>query len=271
MIEKKTGPLSIFFFESLLKQKGVDHFVSTRFGGFSSGVYEFLNLGFHVGDDPRKVKKNRALLTSTLKIHQDSFITSKQTHGDTVMVVTEKSKKQGENESGKAVGTADAMITNLPHVCLMVLVADCAPILFLDTAKRAIGVVHAGWRGTVRCIVQNAVKMLQKSFGSLPGDIIVGIGPSIGPCCYEVGPEVIGRIEKRYHDTKGYIDRTLPNGRGYFDLWRANKVQLIQAGISEENIEIARICTCCQNNKFFSERYQKGKTGRFGGGIVLRG
>ena len=166
----------------------------------------------------------------------------------------------------QSIKATDAMITNIPDICLIILVADCVPILFFDTKKKVIGAAHAGWRGTVKSIAQNTVKAFQKHFNSSLKDIIVGIGPSIGPCCYEVGEEVIKEIKNGFPDK---VTKVL-NNKGYFNLWEANKLQLTDIGIDEKNIEVAELCTYCHADIFFSRRHQRAETGRFGGGIMLR-
>ena len=133
-----------------------------------------------------------------------------------------------------------------------------------------IGVVHAGWKGTLRLIARKTVKVFQEGFGSSPHDIRAGIGPSIGPCCFEVGPEVISQVEDRLGTSKEYIGNKLADEKGYFDLWSANLRQLVRAGIPEKNIEVARVCTCDHADVFFSHRCEGGKTGRFGAGILIR-
>lgn len=268
MIKKTIDSLLVYLFENLSKEKNVRHFVSTRLGGMSVGAYKSLNLGLHVGDDPQRVRENRKLLADKLHIPLDSFVMSKQIHGGSVTVVSQELDEKSLEGNSKVV-TADAMITNLSHICLAVLVADCAPILFLDPINRAIGVAHAGWRGTVERVTQNTVERLKKEFGSLPSNLLVGIGPCIGPCCYEVGLEVVARVDKEFFNRNDYIDRSSRNGRDYFNLWQANKSQLLQVGIPEKNIEVAQVCTHCHKDHFFSERYQGEKTGRFGAGIML--
>ena len=111
--------------------------------------------------------------------------------------------------------------------------------------------------------------VFREKFGSAPENIIAGRGPSIGPCCYKVGPEIIIQAKKVFHDKKGHIYNETSDGNGYFDLWEANKMQLLHTGIPEKNIEIAQICTYCNQDHFFSYRYQKGETGRFCAGIML--
>ena len=165
--------------------------------------------------------------------------------------------------------STDAMVTDVPRLCLMVLMADCVPILFFDPRKRVVGAVHAGWRGTVKLATQKTAETLKAKFDCNPTNLLVGIGPSIGPCHYEVGPEVISQVEDTFGSTDGYINDETPDGKGYFNLWEANKRQIIEAGIPPQNIEVAQICTYCNAHLFFSERHQGGRTGRFGAGIML--
>lgn len=269
MIEKHTNSLSLRFFQNLLKYREICHFVSTRNGGFSNPPYDSLNLGFHVGDSSEAVLKNRERLAVELEVPLSNFTTARQIHGGNVKIITEDSRGKGAFDYDTAIGGIDAMVTGTPNVCLLVLQADCVPILFFDPKKRVIGAVHAGWRGTVQMVAQNTVRMLKGKFNCLPDDILVGIGPSISPCCYLVGQETILQIEKAFDNKKGYINNSL-GGKGYFNLWEANKMQLVQMGIPERNIEIAKVCTRCNHTIFFSYRHQRGETGRFGAGIMLR-
>lgn len=256
MLEKKIDSLIIYQFKNLSQFSEITHFVSTRLGGVSSPSYNSLNLGFKVGDRKQNVLQNRKLLSTDLNIRLDGFTTAQQVHGDNIAVVTEKMRGQGATDYKTAIPATDALITNIPGICLMVTVADCVPIILYDLKKTAIGAVHAGWKGTLKLIAQNTVNLLKKEFGTTTKDLIVGIGPSTGPCCYEVAPNT------------------------HFNLWRANKDQLIKSGVREENIEIAEICTKCRVDQFFSARAareeaahgnaSKGKTGRFGAGIMIK-
>jgi YfiH family protein len=161
------------------------------------------------------------------------------------------------------------MVTNVADICLIVLVADCVPILLFDPRKKVIGVAHAGWKGTFKYIAKNTVRTMEKAFGSSSKDIIIGIGPSIGPCCYKVGPEIISQTKDVFHAANEYIINESGDGTGYFDLQKANLKQLLHAGIEGKNIETTSICTCHNPGLFFSYRHQKGYTGRFGAGISL--
>jgi len=269
MFEKKTGLLNILIFENLVQYHEIRHFVSTRTGGFSNPPYDSLNLGFHVGDDPANVLENRKRLAATIGIPLSHFTMARQIHSGNVTIISEEMKGKGCSHPDEAVNATDAMVTNVPDICLTILVADCVPMLFFDPAKRVIGIAHAGWKGTLQGIAQVTIRVMEKVFGCSPQDIVVGMGPSIGPCCYQVGPEVISQAEGTFHTTKEYIVNKSEDGKGYFDLRKANLEQLLDAAIERKNIEMALKCTCHNPELFFSYRYQKGDTGRFGAGIAI--
>lgn len=243
MLEKQIGPLRFWFFESFLEYEGISHFVSGRRGGFSDPPYDSLNLAFHVGDNPEKVVKNRRLVAQSLGIPLNNFTFAKQVHGANVEIITEDLRGRGAIEHETAIENTDAMITAVPNICLVVLSADCVPILFYDPRKRVVAVAHAGWRGTAQLIAKKTATILKEEFNCQPSDILVGIGPSIGPCCYEVGRDVISQIERALGDGEGVVARETREGKGFLNLWEANKRQLLEAGIPEGNIEIAKICT----------------------------
>jgi YfiH family protein len=269
MIEKKIDLLDILFFENLSEYKEIRHFVSTRKGGFSKPPYNSLNLGFHVGDDPENVLKNRKRLANTIGIPLNHFTIGRQVHSGNVTIISEELRGKGSTNHKEAINATDAMVTNVADICLTILVADCVPMLFFDPVKRTIGVCHAGWKGTLQFVTLNTVRAMEKVFGSSPRDIIVGIGPSIGPCCYKVGPKVISQVENILHTKKEYILNESKDGEGYFDLWEANLRQLLHAGIERKNIEMAMECTCHNPDLLFSYRHKKGNTGRFGVCIAI--
>ena len=267
MIQKNIESLSIWFFKNLLKYKEISHFVSTRGGGFSSLPYNSLNLSFNVGDEPQNVLKNRKLLSLTLGFSVNSFVTSEQIHSGNVTVVRNKKYNLGATDYESAVKGTDAMVTKTTGICLMVLQADCVPILFYDPNKKVIGIAHAGWKGTVCQIARNTVNAMTEKYNSKPEDIIASIGPAIGPCCYEVKLNVVRKVEKSLDGGKEII--IVRDSKYYLDLWKANKIQLLNSGIAKENVEIAKICTKCNQNIFFSSRANKNATGRFGAGIMI--
>jgi YfiH family protein len=269
MIEQKVGLLTILFFKNLFNYKGIRHFVSTRSGGTSKAPFDSMNLGLHVGDEQNDVINNRKRLVSSLGIAFENLTIAEQTHSGNVAIISEKHRGRGHACHKNAVSNADAMVTNLKNICITILVADCVPILFFDPCRKVIGAAHAGWRGTLKFIAASTVKAMVKKFGSLPEDIMVGIGPSIGPCCYQVGPEVLSQVKETLNPAASFIKNEFRDGTGYLDLWNLNFKQLLNEGVLEKNIEIARICSGHNQEQFFSYRGEKGETGRFGVGIEL--
>jgi hypothetical protein len=267
MAAKSHKPVQTFLFESLSHQKGILHFISTRVGGISAPPFDSLNLSFNVSDDPKNVLQNRKILAEALGIDIESVTAAKQVHDNKVAVVTSQMRGKGSKDHASALDNIDAMVTNVPGISLLIQVADCVPLLFYDPIKKVVGAAHAGWRGTVLKIAKHTVDSMVKRYRSDPAYIYVGIGPSIGPCCYEVGHEVVREVTKTLNNAKALIK--VKDGSAYFDLWEANKDQLMEAGISSSNIEVARICTRCNSDTFFSSRADKGVTGRFGAGIML--
>lgn len=259
MLATQINPLPLFHFSNLRNHKALTHFVTTRQGGVSPPPYDTLNLAFHSGDSPKNVLENRRILAHALCLPPDTFITAEQTHSANVAIVTQKNLTLKET---------DGLITNKPGICLLVLVADCVPLVFYDPENQVIGVAHAGWRGTAAKIAEKMVKTLSEKFHSNPENILVGIGPAIGPCCYEVRPDMMENVKRSFAESNSlFIPR---NNRWFFDLKQGNKFQLLNAGIKEENIDCADICTSCQPKLFFSFRKTRGPTGRFAAGIMLR-
>ena len=245
-------------FESLRRQSGIRHFVSTRDGGVSPEPYATLNLSISTGDERQNVVENRNRLAAGVGISPDQIVSCRQVHQNQVRVV-----QAGERG---IVGEADGLTTAAPGLMLMVLAADCAPLLLYDPARGAVAAVHAGWRGTVAEIAIRAIESMQTAFGCRPEEIRVGIGPSIGPCCYEVGPDVIKEVEQSIGD-ECLLPHSLP-GKAFFDLRSANVRQLIGAGVRADRIETAGICTKCSSNSFYSDRARR-PNGRFAAGIML--
>lgn len=268
MIKKKSNSVSLWLFESLLGYGEIKHFISSRTGGSSCRPWDSLNLSFNTLDDAKAVLDNRQHLSEALQIPLTSITTAKQVHGRHVRILSRSLKGRGACDYHSAINSTDALVTDVPGICPTVLLADCVPILMYDPSKRVVGVVHAGWKGTLGTISQKTVEIFRKDFGSMPEEIIACIGPSIGPCCFQVGHEVITQIENAFGTKEGYITKDSQNG-GYFNLWKANQEQLIRAGLLERNIESARICTAHNTDQFFSHRGEKGKTGRFAAGILI--
>lgn len=246
---------------------GIKHFLSARKGGVSLNEYSSLNLGLNQADIPSNVFKNREILSKTVGIDSALFVFARQVHSTNVMRVFESDRGRGLYSRVTAFPFTDAMVTNSKQVCLITLAADCVPILFYDPVKRAIGVAHAGWKGTVLKISQFVVNSFQEEFGSNPEDLIVGIGPSAGPCCYEIGKDVADEVSLTFGEKSNVLKPTGKPDKFILDLWEANRITLISNGIMDENIEVSRRCTICENHEFFSAR--RGDKGRFGAGIML--
>jgi polyphenol oxidase len=260
-------------FDSLSCFDNVTCFVTTRRGGLSEGALEGLNLGMRCGDDPDIVIDNRSQLSLITGAFPDLLTFGNQVHGTNVRRLTGDLIGSGALDPETAIADTDALVTDLHDVPLVVLVADCAVVAMFDPEKKAVGLAHAGWRGTVAGIAAATVQKMAEEFGSSPGDIVAGIGPSIGPCCFEVGDEVAERFAEAFPDAQ---KRVVQSGRGTarVDLWNANRLQLSGAGLLDKNIETADLCTSCRTDLFYSHRKEAstaegGRSGRFAGVIML--
>lgn len=254
----KNGELEYIQFEHFNKTGLVSHCMTTRKGGVSAGDFESLNLKYNLGDSEENVNKNREIIGKELGFNTDAVVTSPQVHGDAVKVV---------DGSTLTFTDCDGFISNKPGVCLATFYADCVPLLFFDPVKKVIANSHAGWRGTVAKIGQKTVKKMSDQFGCKPKDILVGIGPSIGQCCFETGSEVAQRFKENFEN---FNDISIQRDDKYhIDLWKANKSQLEEIGVSNENVYISGICTACNKKDFFSYRGNNRNTGRIGSFIQI--
>ena len=270
MIEHKSNGISIFQFENLAKFDLIHHFVSSRAGGTSLPPFHSLNMGMHVGDTGHMVLQNRKILSQALGAEPHSFVFANQTHSAHVMHVTAHQKGAGFHDTQSALPDTDAMITNTPELWLCVQVADCVPILLYDQGQNAVASIHAGWRGIVKQIVKHTVEAMMMQFGSDPSHIVAGIGPSNGPCCYEVGEEVASAARLLPECEHGVLLPSVKPGKYFFNQSQAVKQQLISSGLNPNLIEISGLCTQCLDHTFFSSRAGRGVTGRFAAGIMLR-
>lgn len=261
---KKT---SLCQFENFIKGHGTRHFISTTKGGVSEGAFKGLNLGFGTDDNPQHVLANREILSEELGIPLDWFVFPRQTHSTNIRLVTNDDKGKGVYDRESAIPDTDALITNIRNIFLVVQVADCVPVLLYDPVTHAAAAIHAGWKGTLGNIVTKTIAAMANNFGTQVSDLLAGIGPSNGPCCYEVGEDLYTAFVT---ESPGNSNIFTPFGEKFkLDLWKANQYQLLQAGVKQENIEIAGICTQCHPDIFYSSRVGKGNTGRFTAGIML--
>ncbi len=257
MIVSERDGIKYYHFESMM-DSGILQAVFTRIGGISSYPWSTLNLGGTVGDLPQHVAQNLTRILNVSDISLDSLAQIRQIHSSQVILIDRPS-------DGEFNG--DAMITNRPGINLLMRFADCVPIIFFDPLVQAVGIAHAGWKGTVKQVAKHTILKMNQEFGTKPEDLIAGIGPSIGPDHYEVGEDVIGEVKETFpeHWTELLVSSS---GGVKFDMWKANQLSLLDAGVKQ--IEVSEICTACNINEWFSHRAESGKTGRFAAVVGLR-
>ena len=260
MIEQNLNNIKLLKFLNLSNEKGCIHFSSTRTGGVSQGNLASLNLGYTVGDNPKLVTKNIELIQDSIHLNGSRIVFPMQTHSCNVRIV--------ENDKNTFANT-DALITNVPGVCVAVRTADCVPVLLFDPVKKVVAAIHSGWKGTIQKISQKTIEIMHQQFNVNPNDIIAGIGPSIGPKVYEVGSEVVEQFNSEFR-TESVIAPIPNSDKGLLNLWKVNKLILQESGISEKNIEIAEMCTYSNPKLFFSARRDSVKCGRLASGIMIK-
>lgn len=256
----KFDELAYYQFEQWKDTPGLIHGVFTRLGGVSHAPWASLNLGASVGDDPQAVAHNAERFYGALGLHRSHACTVWQVHGAETVIATEARPDQ------RWLAQADAILTERPNLPLSMRFADCVPVLLYDPVHPAIGLVHAGWRGTMIDVVGTALQKMSTAFGTHPADVQAGIGPSIGPECYQVGTEVVEAARSAFGELEGLVHYAA-DGSAYLDLWAANRKALERAGV--EQIEVSGLCTACHTDEFFSHRAEHGRTGRFGAVIAL--
>jgi YfiH family protein len=254
-------PTPYYTFESLDAFPELVHAVFTRRGGVSPAPWDSLNLGWTVGDDFVRVDQNYRRIAETLGFDRDDLTTTWQVHGNTILLADAEHR-------GGSLGKADGLMTNTPGIPLLQRYADCTPILLYDPEHRAACIAHAGWQGVVNRTAEAAVRAMAETFGSDPAAMVGAVGPAIGPCCYEVGPEVIAAIRDSQRDPDDLLQPSQRAGHAFLNLWEANARQLRDAGVGA--VEVAELCTACHTDIFFSHRGDKGKSGRFGAVMMLK-
>ncbi|WP_313185874.1 peptidoglycan editing factor PgeF [Lacrimispora sp.] len=239
----------------ILEQTGlVKQGFSTKLGGVSQGKYATMNFTFTRGDNRSHVLENYRRMGKALGVDMERMVLSYQTHTTNVRLVTEEDAGKGIVKE-RDYEDVDGLITNVPGITLVTFYADCVPLYFLDPIHQAIGLSHSGWRGTVKRMGEVTVKKMEEAFGTKAEDVIACIGPSICKECYEVGGEVALEFMKGF-DKKywGGILSEKKDGKYLLDLWRANEIVLLEAGIKQENLQVTDICTHCNSDLLFSHR-----------------
>jgi len=278
IITHKNG-VSFLEFEKLAKLPGIKHGIFTRNAGVSTGPFRSLNISFGVGDDDRNVRRNREIISKCL--NEKDFVFADQVHGSRVMVFSKDnnnsitfdidfssaveppeilSKQICVSNPDSEHKHVDALVTNIRKKILAIQVADCQSVIMYDPVQQVVANVHSGWRGSINNIIGFTIKVMKKSFGCFAGDIVAGIGASLGPCCAEFvnyGKE----IPKKYWKYKDDDD--------HFDFWSLSRDQLCQAGILIDNVDLSRLCTKCDPDRFFFF-FLRGTTGRFASIIGLK-
>jgi len=258
MIRETLDDIVLYRFEAL-DRDGVAHAILTRRGGVSQGPFATLNLGHTVGDDLAAVEENHRRVFAVLNLQREQVVSPYQVHSANVRWVSQA-------HAGTVQPATDGLITATPGLALLFRFADCVPLLLFDPVRRAVGLVHAGWRGAARGVVSAAVAAFVQRFGSHPDDLWAGIGPSIGPCCYRVGPDVASAVARACPPDADIVHRR--DGALYLDLPGAVRAQLRAAGV--EQVETSGLCTACSTEEWFSHRAENGRTGRFGVVVMLR-
>jgi len=265
MLLHEPGSINYYTFDSF-DPKGLTHAIFTRRGGVSPDPWSSLNVGGLRGDDPARVLENKTRCFQVLGRKIESAYEVYQVHSADVVCV--KAPRPDNVSHIKA----DAILTDQPGVSLFMRFADCVPILLYDPFRHVIGVAHAGWLGTVRGIIKASVTTMHSVYQSNPENILAAIGPSIGPHHYEVGRDVISRVQETFGNDSSYLlKRAHPlssqSDTHFFDLWTANRLLLEQSGVKQ--IEEADLCTACHPEDWYSHRGEHGQTGRFGVLIAL--
>ncbi|MBI4745066.1 MAG: peptidoglycan editing factor PgeF [Deltaproteobacteria bacterium] len=229
---------------------GLVHAFLGRTGGVSPCHLSSLNLGRREEDSVEKLAENKRRVAAAFGVDEEKIFTVSQVHSDRIVVLNSVDAGVEEIKSQ----AADGIITDIKGIAIGILTADCVPVLLFDRKRKVVAAVHAGWKGTASKISAKAVEIMMERFESRPQDIVTAIGPAIGPCCYEVGEEVVSAVGHRegvavQHGNKWHVD--LP---------KANLLQLQESGVTD--IDLSNICTSCRTDLFFSHRKEMGKTGR---------
>jgi len=261
------GSLKYITFPKLTKTGIVKHTFSTRHGGVSTGDCATMNLSFKRGEPRENVLKNYSILCDAVGIDTSHLVLSHQTHTNNVRIVT--TFDCGTGVTKPSFSDVDGLITNQSGVALVTQYADCTPLLFCDPVEKVIATSHAGWRGTVKLIGKVTVDKMKDEFGCKPENIVIGIGPCIGKCCYEVDDPVFNEFIKVPFLNLNSILFQKNNGRYMLDLVEANKQILVHSGIKPENIDASDICTCCNASDLHSHRATGGKRGNLAAIIEL--
>ncbi len=270
----KQHPLhtNLLLFDVFDTEKDIVHFTTTREGGVSNGVFSSFNMGNFSDDNPVHIRENHEILARLLYIDINRFVIPHQTHGTKVLTIDRNFLILDRASAIEALYGVDATITQEKDIVLCATTADCVPLILYDVRKKVIASIHAGWRGTVGRIVAKTIQEMERQFGSSPGDMRAGIGPSIEMSHYEVGEDVSNRFHDEGFDLKDttLFSRRNSSSKYHVDLKEINRRELIRLGIPEDNIEKSSLCTFGREDLFFSARRQTVHSGRMLTGIMMK-
>ncbi len=244
-IKHQEGGVPFYRFANMADHPGFVHGIFTRQGGESHAPFDTLNVGLGIGDQSDAVSGNRHRVAACLGVDQLIFI--HQVHEDGIHVLKDRDW-QGGPGYGHANKPGDAMITDVPGICLAIQVADCQAVVLYDPDRVVVANIHSGWRGSIINIIGRTVETMSGEFGCDPSRLLAGVSPSLGPCCAEF-KNYEQEIPEKFWPYRVSED--------HFDFWAISRDQLIQAGISNENIEITGCCTRCHPEQFFSYRAER--------------
>lgn len=267
----EAGTETPFLEYPLLKNTGiVRHGFSTRLGGVSTGCFSSLNLSFDRGDDPKAVRENFRRIGASIGVRCEDMVLSKQTHTTNVRVVTDEDRGKGIVRK-RDYTDVDGLVTDVPGICLVTSYADCVPLYFVDPVKHVIGLSHSGWRGTVGKIGKKTVQAMEDNFGCDPENILAAVGPSVCMDCYEVSEDVICQFQKSFpeEDWPRLFYRK-QNGKYQLDLWKANELIFLEAGIRPEHIAVTNVCTHCNSRILYSHRAMGDRRGNLCAFLALK-
>ncbi|MBQ5399579.1 MAG: peptidoglycan editing factor PgeF [Ruminococcus sp.] len=247
-------------YNSLEEVSFIKHAFSTRLGGVSEGIFSSMNLAFNRGDNPDNVVENYKRLCKSAGLDFNTLVASAQDHHTFVRPVTSENIGIGITKP-RDMQSVDALITNEKNVTLVTYYADCTPLFFVDTKNKAIGLAHAGWRGTVGRIGQKVVEKMTELYGTDPANLLCAIGPAISKCCYEVDKACADEFYKLSDLDNSKFIFPKENEKYYLDLLECNRQILTRAGVSEKNITISDLCTKCNSSLLWSHRATNGQRG----------
>ncbi len=245
--KEKINEVTLLASPKMIRERSIFICFTTRIKGVSSTPFDTLNLAFHVGDKTENVVENRRKVAAAVGFSPELLTTGQQVHGDRLVNVVEKTKGSGALDHQSAIFECDGLVTGDTETPLAVLTADCVPVILVDPDTRAVGVVHAGWKGLYKDIVSKAIDKMENDFPIDRKRLVAFIGPAIGPCCYEVGQSHIDDFVRVFGRSVS------PDGRN-LDLPAVAVCQLRSSGLKEESMIIAGLCTSCRNDLFFSFR-----------------